>query len=158
MRKMFDQAYKNNHQNFIFGSHEANVDLSTLHPDQVQIFKLWQIYLDNVDPLLKVTHTPTLQARIFDALSDLARISPELEALLFSLYSVAIMSLDDERSSFGSPRKELLQGYQFGCQQALLNCDVLRTGDRECLTALLLYLVSPSSSLFSCASNTSRCL
>ncbi|GKZ66989.1 hypothetical protein AnigIFM50267_001080 [Aspergillus niger] len=147
VRKMFDQAYKNNHQNFIFGSHEANVDLSTLHPDQVQIFKLWQIYLDNVDPLLKVTHTPTLQARIIGALSDLARISPELEALLFSLYSVAIMSLDDEecRSSFGSPRKELLQGYQFGCQQALLNCDVLRTGDRECLTALLLYLVSVRS-------------
>ncbi|GLA01992.1 hypothetical protein AnigIFM60653_001285 [Aspergillus niger] len=147
VRKMFDQAYKNSHQNFIFGSHEANVDLSTLHPDQVQIFKLWQMYLDNVDPLLKVTHTPTLQARILDALSDLARISPELEALLFSLYSVAIMSLDDEecRSSFGSPRKELLQGYQFGCQQALLNCDVLRTGDRECLTALLLYLVSVRS-------------
>ncbi|KAI2899749.1 transcriptional regulator family: Fungal Specific TF [Aspergillus niger] len=147
VNKMFDEAYKNDDECFIFGSRKANVDLSTLHPDQVQIVKLWQIYLDNVDPLLKVTHTPTLQARIIRALSDLAGISPELEALLFGVYSVAIMSLDDEecRTSFGSPRKELLQGYQFGCQQALLNCDVLRTGDRECLTALLLYLVSVRS-------------
>ncbi|GLA97875.1 hypothetical protein AtubIFM57143_005808 [Aspergillus tubingensis] len=144
VNKMFDEAYKNSDEGFIFGSRKANVDLSTLHPDQVQIFKLWQIYLDNVDPLLKVTHTPTLQARIICALSDLTRISSELEALLFSVYCVAIMSLDDEecRTSFGSPRKELLRGYQFGCQQALLNCNVLRTGDRECLTALFLYLVS----------------
>ncbi|OJJ72302.1 hypothetical protein ASPBRDRAFT_54171 [Aspergillus brasiliensis CBS 101740] len=147
INKMFDEAYKNNDDNFVFGSRKANVDLSTLHPDQVRIFKLWQIYLDNVDPLLKVTHTPTLQTRIIDALGDLTSISPELEALLFSVYSAAIMSLDDEecRASFGSSRKELLQGYQFGCQQALLNCDVLRTGNRECLTALLLYLVSARS-------------
>lgn len=27
---------------------------------KAQIFRLWQIYLDYVNPLLKVTHTPTL--------------------------------------------------------------------------------------------------
>lgn len=32
--------------------------------------------------------------------------------------------------------------YQFGCQQALLNCGVLQSSDRDCLTALYLYLVS----------------
>lgn len=32
--------------------------------------------------------------------------------------------------------------YQFGCQQALLNCGVLQCSDRDCLTALYLYLVS----------------
>ena len=145
VRKTWDQVYDDNDQNLLFGSRRTNVDLSTLHPDQVQIFKLWQIYLENVDPLLKVTHTPTLQMQIIDAVGHMEDISPTLEALMFSIYSVAIMSLleDECPTLLGAPKKGLLAGYQFGCQEALLNCDVLRSSDRDCLTALLLYLVSP---------------
>ena len=129
--------------NFLFGSRKANVDLSTLHPQQAQIFRLWQIYLDNVDPLLKITHTPTLQTRIIDAASDVTSISPPLEALMFGIYCTSVLSLmeDECRTLFASPKDDLLQGYQFGCEQALLKCEVLRTDDRNCLTALYLYLV-----------------
>ncbi|KAJ5823863.1 C6 zinc finger domain protein [Penicillium robsamsonii] len=63
----------------------GNVDLSASHPTQVQIFRLWQIYLDNVNPLLRVTHTPTLQTRIIDAASDIANINPTMEALMFGM-------------------------------------------------------------------------
>ncbi|KAF4638010.1 hypothetical protein G7Y89_g52 [Cudoniella acicularis] len=105
---------------------------------------LWQIYLENVNPLLKVTHTPTLQARIIDAACDMENISPILEALMFSIYCVSILSLTEDEcyTLFGSPRKDLLASYQFACQQALLNCRAWRSGDRDCLTALYLYLVS----------------
>ncbi|KAL9090538.1 MAG: hypothetical protein Q9165_005299 [Trypethelium subeluteriae] len=143
IRKTYDQLYKSNDP-LLFGSRKTNVDLSSLHPQQVQIFKLWHIYLENVNPLLKVTHTPTLQARIIDAATDVANISPALEALMFSIYCVSIVSLvdDDCRTSFGSPREDLLSSYQFGCQQALLNCGFLRSDDRDSLTALYLYLIS----------------
>lgn len=89
----------------------------------MQIFKLWQVYLDNVNPLLKVTHTPTLQARIIDAASDITNIKPTLEALMFSIYSVSILSLTEDQCSgfFGSPKKDILTGYQISCQQALGN-------------------------------------
>lgn len=119
-------------------------DLSTAHPDQVQIFRLWQTYLENVDPLLKVTHTPTLQPRLIDAASDLTNIDPPLEALMFAIYCIATLSLGDDvcQSLFGGARKELLAKYQVGCQQALINCGILRSQDRDCLTALYLYLVS----------------
>ncbi|KAI9720555.1 MAG: hypothetical protein M1828_005639 [Chrysothrix sp. TS-e1954] len=138
-----DQLYDNS-DHLLFGSKKSNVNLSALHPPQVHIFRLWQIYLDNVNPLLKVTHTPILQSRIIDAASDVANMDPIAEALLFGVYCVAIMSLgdDDSQRTFGMPRKHLLTGYQFGCRQALLNCEVLKTCDRECLTALFLYLVS----------------
>ncbi|EFE34937.1 C6 transcription factor, putative [Trichophyton benhamiae CBS 112371] len=128
----------------LFGSSGGIVDLSPSHPSQMQIFKLWQVYLDNVNPLLKVTHTPTLQARIIDAASDLTNIKPTLEALMFSIYSISIHSLTEDQCSgfFGSPKKGILTGYQISCQQALGNCDVLQTCDYECLTALYLYLVS----------------
>ncbi|EFR05340.1 C6 zinc finger domain-containing protein [Nannizzia gypsea CBS 118893] len=128
----------------LFGSSGGIVDLSTTHPSQMQIFRLWQVYLDNVNPLLKVTHTPTLQARIIDAASDITNIKPTLEALMFSIYSISILSLTEDQCSgfFGSPKKDILTGYQTSCQQALGNCDVLQSCDYECLTALYLYLVA----------------
>ncbi|KAL8792879.1 MAG: hypothetical protein Q9195_004521 [Heterodermia aff. obscurata] len=59
-----------------FGLSRTTIDLSTLHPDPVQIFKIWQIYLDNVNPLLKVTHTPSLQGRIIQATISIVSIRP----------------------------------------------------------------------------------
>ncbi|KAF7155944.1 hypothetical protein CNMCM6106_007856 [Aspergillus hiratsukae] len=143
-RRAWEEVYDGGSQTLLLGSRKFDVKLSTLHPNQVEIFRLWQIYLDNVNPLLKVTHTPTLQARIIDAAADVTKIEPTLEALMFSIYCVAILSLteDECRTMFGSPRDDLLKGYHFACQQALLNCDVLRTSDRDCLTALFLYLIS----------------
>ncbi|OCT46607.1 C6 transcription factor [Cladophialophora carrionii] len=128
----------------LFGSRGATVDVSALHPDAVQIFRLWQVYLDNVNPLLKVTHTPSMQGRIIEAASHIRAIDPILEALMFSIYCTAILSLSEEecQTMAGSPKNQLLTRYQYGCQQALLNCGFLRTSDRECLTALFLYLIS----------------
>lgn len=133
-----------NNDHLLFGSRATVVDISTLHPDPVQIFRLWQLYLENVNPLLKVTHIPSLQGRIIEAASNVLSINPNLEALMFSIYCMAILSLatDSCQAIFGSAKVDLLARYQFGCQQALLNCGFLRSSDRDCLTALYLYLVS----------------
>ena len=129
----------------LFGLPNTEVDLSTLHPEPAHMFRLWQIYLDNVNPLLKITHTSSLQGRIIDAASNVNNIEPILEALMFSIYCMALLSLtvdDDYQAIFGSSKKDLLTRFQLGCQQALLKCGFLWTSDRECLTALYLYLVS----------------
>ncbi|GAD91550.1 fungal specific transcription factor, putative [Paecilomyces variotii No. 5] len=128
----------------LFGAPEPNVDLYALQPEQFQIFKLWQIYLENIDPLLKVTHTPTLQPRLIDAIGDTKNINPTLEALLFGIYCVSVMSITDDEcyNLFKSPKKDLLARYQFACRQALLTCKVWRSTDIYGLTALYLYLVS----------------
>lgn len=132
----------------LFAPLNTAADLSGSHPEQVQIFRLWQIYLDNVNPLLKVTHTATLQPRIIDAVSDVANISPPLEALIFSIYCISVLSLEDDqcRSMFRISKPDLLAGYQSACQKALLKCSVWRSSDVESLTAYFLYLVSPVSS------------
>ncbi|KAJ5693041.1 hypothetical protein N7462_002464 [Penicillium macrosclerotiorum] len=140
--KTWDNLFEND-DHVLFGSRAAAVDLSTFHPEPVHIFRLWQIYLDNVNPLLKVTHTPTLQGRIIEAASNTTQISPNLEALMFGIYCMAILSMTDGTEAvFGLPKVELLRKYQFGCQQALLNCRFLRSSDPDCLTALYLYLIS----------------
>ncbi|KAL8774414.1 MAG: hypothetical protein Q9194_004040 [Teloschistes cf. exilis] len=83
--KAYDQSSAPNEENLLFASRSMNVDLSTLHPNPVHIFRLWQTYLDNVNPLFKVTHTPSLQPRIIEAASNITNIDPTLEALIFSL-------------------------------------------------------------------------
>jgi hypothetical protein len=144
VKKAWDKLFQDNDHNLLFGSRKSNVALSFYHPEPVQIFRLWQIYLDNVNPLLKVTHTPSLQGRIIEAASNLSSVQRNLEALMFSIYCISVQSLDASecQAMFGSAKEELLSKYQFGCQQALRNCGFLRTEDRECLTALYLYLVS----------------
>ena len=131
----------------LFGWRKTAIELSPLHPDPVQIFRLWQVYLNNVDPLLKVTHTHSLQGRLVEATSNVSNISPTLEALMFGIYCMSVMSLTTEEceTTFGSSKHDLLAKYQLGCQQALSNCSYLRTKDRECLTALYLFLVGPRS-------------
>lgn len=147
MESQVRDMWANAHTNFgfllPFGQPRVHVDLSDRHPDQATIFKLWQVYLDNINPLLKVTHTPTLQSRIVTAATNVSAASPALTALMFSIYCVAVLSLRevDCQQLFGSTRHVLLTDYQLSCQQALANCGVLKTNDRECLTAFYLYIV-----------------
>ena len=131
------------HGHLLFGFERDNIDLTATHPDVLQIFRLWQVYLDNVNPVLKVTHTPSLQGRIIQAAANLQEVDPTLEALMFGIYCTAILSLTPEEceSIFGESKQVLSTRYQFGSQQALLKCGFLQSNDCECLTALYLYLV-----------------
>jgi hypothetical protein len=128
---------------FNFGA-RSDIDPTTLQPTPVDIIRIWQIYLDNVNPLLKCTHTPTLQTRIIAATADLSSATPELQALMFGIYCVSMLTLSDAEcmTLFGSKCGDMLRKFQLGCRQALLRCGILRTDDRDCLTAFYLYLVS----------------
>jgi hypothetical protein len=128
---------------FLFGAAMPASEMTSLHPPHVQIFRLWQTYVERVDPLLKITHTPSLQPRIVSAAANLASAQPTLTALMFGIYCIATLSLSEDecQSTLGSAKQELLSGYQFCCQQALMHCEILRTQDCEVLIAFLLYLV-----------------
>ncbi|KAK6445709.1 hypothetical protein FP744_10001958 [Trichoderma asperellum] len=144
-KRAWDQEIADDaHLLFGFGWHQTIVDIHTLHPQPFQIFQLWQVYLDNVDPLLKITHTHTLQKRLIAAATNLITITPELEALMFGIYCMAISSLTENecRAMFASSKVDLLSRFQLGCQQALLNSRFMRSTNRDCLTALCLYLIS----------------
>ena len=143
IQSAWDQLYDNNDHIF-FGSGMAPKNLNSLHPEPVHIFRLWQIYLDNINPMAKITHAPTLQQHIIEASSALNEVTPGFEALMFGIYCAAILSITDEEclSIFGEDRDTLNLRYQSGCQQALVNAGFLRTLDMRVLIALFLYLVS----------------
>jgi hypothetical protein len=122
--KMFD-----NHGGFPFTIGAENQSVTDQHPSAIQIFQLWQIYLNNVNPLLKLTHTPTLQVRIIEASANLDKVSQSLEALMFSIYLMAVTSIseDEVRATFNEERTQLLSKYFHAAQQALLNAGVMRS-------------------------------
>ena len=114
------------------------------HPSAIQIFQLWQIYLNNVNPLLKITHTPTLQAQIISAGANTSKITRPLEALMFAIYFAAITSMGEEevQSTFAEDKAVLLGKYHNATQQALVNAGFMRSQDLMVLQALFLYLVT----------------
>jgi hypothetical protein len=84
------------HHAFLFGYRSADVDLRALHPLPSQIPFLWQVYEENVEPLIKILHVPTTARLMRDIRRSRDDISPGNEALLFSIYYAAITSLEDD--------------------------------------------------------------
>lgn len=132
---------------FVIGGSTAAV--TELHPPGVQVLQLWQIYLENVNPLLKITHTPTIQGQLVEAAANPASISKPLEALMFSIYFIAVTSMTDEevQDTFKEDRNRLLSKYHHGTQQALINAGFMRSPELVVLQAYVLYLVGDPSNL-----------
>jgi hypothetical protein len=128
----------------LFGRLMINSPMTTSHPQPVKIFRLWQTFIDNVNPLTKLLHVPTIQQLILEASGNLDEVSSSVEALMFSIYHSAVVSMDDQgcQTILGESRPEAMAKYSMATQQALINAKVLRTSNIVVLQALTLYLVS----------------
>ncbi|TAQ84675.1 hypothetical protein B7494_g7013 [Chlorociboria aeruginascens] len=120
------------------------LSLRSLHPQPVQIFRLWQTFMDNVNPLSKLLHTPTVQCQILEATGNLNGLPRNTEALLFSIYTSAIVSLNNEdcEALMGESRSMLLTRYSTAAQHALVRVGFLKSSDMVVLQALVLFLLA----------------
>ncbi|KAI9041833.1 uncharacterized protein KD926_006378 [Aspergillus affinis] len=127
---------------FMLGSSASTI--THLHPPGVRIFQLWQVYINNVNPLLKLTHIPTLQSSIVEASVDPARASRPLEALMFCIYLITVKSMADEEltTTLGESKALLVARFNEACQQALSNAGLMKSNDLMVLQAFMLYLLS----------------
>lgn len=135
-------------EGFLFGSlGGTSRDLADLHPPPVHIFRLWQTFLVNVNPMVKMFHAPTIQQMILDASGDLANVPRHTEALMFAIYFISVISLQDQdcRSMFNESKATLLAKYSTGAQQSLVNSRFLKSLNILTLQAFILYLVSVKS-------------
>ena len=135
---MFDNA-----DGFPFAVGGTPRSVTSQHPSAIHIFQLWQVYINNVNPLLKITHTPTLQGRIIEASANLEKASKSLEALMFAIYFMAVTAMReaDVITILNEQRSTLLARYYAATQQALINAGFMRNPDLTVLQAYLLYLV-----------------
>ncbi|KAF1935547.1 hypothetical protein EJ02DRAFT_123545 [Clathrospora elynae] len=131
------------HQGFIFGYSSSNVDMQILRPTEHQARQFWDIYKENVDPLVKVLHIPTFEPTFFEAVSHVDRVPKGLEALLFAIYYGAVTSTTSEDclERWSEDRITLLSRYRFGLEQALARANFLYCDEIVILHAFVIFLI-----------------
>ena len=98
--------------------------------------------MSRVDPLIKAVHCPTFSRTLISFIDQLSDLGPATEALLFSIYYVAVTTCTPREASkrFGEERETLLQRYGRSIETSLANS--YGTPELESLQALVLYMVS----------------
>lgn len=142
IHRAFDKMFGNN-DGFPFVFSGRQLSTTRYHPPTIHIFQLWQIYIDNINPLLKITHIPSIQGQIIQASSNLENAPKNIEALMFGIYAMALTSLDDAEveKMYNRSKKDILGQFFEGLQQALVNAGFMRGNDFVSLQAYVLYLV-----------------
>ncbi|KAF1737516.1 Bikaverin cluster transcription factor bik5 [Beauveria bassiana] len=133
----------NDHHSFILGYRSADVDLGKLHPLPSHAAFLWSVYQENVEPLIKILHVPTIDVLLREARRDATTLSPANEALVFVIYFSAITALEaeDVQTNFGADKFALLAQYRFAVEQALAKANFLNTSEITVLQAFTLFLL-----------------
>lgn len=109
--------------------------------------RLWKVYVDNVDPITKVCHVPTMQKIVQRSAAQPSGIPRSLEALLFAIYHFSVISCSEEDvlKTFRESRATLIARYDAALRQALTNAQWLRSVNIQVMQAFLLYLMSVRS-------------
>ncbi|KAF7563735.1 hypothetical protein G7046_g384 [Stylonectria norvegica] len=131
---------------------DPHPSIHELHPHPKHIYRLWQVFVEKVNPLTKIIHVPTLQQRVLDASWDLSNVPKSLNTLLFAIYTLSVTSLTSEecQDCFGETRAVLITRYRTASLRAFVAADFLTTRDLEVLQALVLFLMAdPESDLTS---------
>ncbi|KJZ73971.1 hypothetical protein HIM_06639 [Hirsutella minnesotensis 3608] len=139
-----DELTPDNHADLFFPSEPSIGNLDDLQPDPIHCFKLWQLFLDRVNPLIKVIHAPTVQPYLMDAATSISNVPLHCQALLFSIYNMAVISLSNSecQQMFGMTRDAALQRYNEGTKAALARFNFMKNYNMSALQALVLYLYS----------------
>ncbi|KAI9708859.1 MAG: hypothetical protein M1812_007879 [Candelaria pacifica] len=139
-----DSGSHSNQHGFIFAFSSSAANLRTLHPPVDQIVAFWHLYTENVDPLTKILHRPTMQKMVNQVKSNLNDIGNGNEALLFAMYFSVITSLppNECRNILEEEKGALLSRYRFGAEQALARASVLTTQELVTLQAFVIFLIS----------------
>ncbi|KAL1878407.1 hypothetical protein Plec18167_004479 [Paecilomyces lecythidis] len=116
------------------------------------ILWIWQTFVQQVNPLTKILHIPTLQQRILAVMWDTSSISDSLATLMFAVYNLVItpMSPEECENLFGESRVELLTRYRSATVHGLVKTNFLATRNLEILQALTLFLFSEPESELTC--------
>ncbi|KAI0140204.1 hypothetical protein GGR57DRAFT_509487 [Xylariaceae sp. FL1272] len=122
-------------------------DLQDLHPMPSQVPFLLDVFSENVNGVIQIVHMPTISKVARHATrhtrgTDMSRLSPVNEALLFAVYYAAVTSMEEEdiAINFTSSKTELNLKYRLGLEQALAKADFLNVPDLGLVQAFAIFL------------------
>ncbi|KAI0971062.1 hypothetical protein F4678DRAFT_91371 [Xylaria arbuscula] len=120
----------------------SNAVAENLRPLPSQVFYIWEIFVENVDPFIKILHVPTIGKIIKEAKGKFSLMRRGMEALMFAISFAAVTSLHDNdvEENFGEDRQTLLTRLRLGTEQALSQAGVINTTDISTVQAFIIYL------------------
>ncbi|KAF4152755.1 hypothetical protein CNMCM8927_001611 [Aspergillus lentulus] len=123
---------------------ESTQSVTNQHPSYEEAAKLWNAYVQNVEPLCKVLHVPTVAKMVDTVSKQPAGASKSDECLLFVIYYFAVFSMPDADclQEFNQTRNHLMSRYRTAVCQALVNASWLKTTAMPVLQAYTLFLIA----------------
>lgn len=118
--------------------------LLDMHPPYDIARTLWTLYVENVDPICRVVHTPSMGPIVDSAARIPKQASKTIECLLFAVYHFAVVSMKEEQclSIMKEPQGVVQARYRHATCQALVNASFLKTSELHVLQAYVLFLLS----------------
>src|ERR1700753_2396648 len=129
---------------FLLSTSSKAENLSGLHPSFHIVQKMWEYFIDRVDPLTKLVHTPTFRITLMESLQDPQSISKPLQALIFAFYYITISSLDESECQYllGEEKSSACARYRIAACHALIYAGYLYSSSLTTLQAYTMFLVS----------------
>jgi hypothetical protein len=122
---------------------QCSLDLREFYPDTVTFSQFQRIFKDQIDPILKTLHLPSLFSTMTAALVTPGSVAKSAEAVLlcFCLATVSTMSQDQCQAVLKQDRASVVRKYKKVATQALTNAGFVQYPDLTNLQAFSLYLV-----------------
>ncbi|KAI0388214.1 hypothetical protein F5Y17DRAFT_463941 [Xylariaceae sp. FL0594] len=125
---------------------EEEIYVEGPRPDRLQplpskVWYIWQVYVENVDPFIKILHVPTIENAVRESRGKFDFMSRGMEVLMFAISLAAITSLweDEESENFNTPKERLIARLRLGTERGFSAAGVPSTTDLSVLQALILY-------------------
>ncbi|KFY18500.1 hypothetical protein V493_08568 [Pseudogymnoascus sp. VKM F-4281 (FW-2241)] len=126
----------------VFSFNNFASETASLLPSPTQTQICWRAFLENVDQLAKILHTPSVQSILRKAVNNPASLNNGQKALLFAIYfsSISSMPVEDVEDCFKMDKTTTLAMYRAATEQALTSADFLVTDDLVTFQAFVLFL------------------
>ncbi|KAJ5319789.1 hypothetical protein PENANT_c026G05062 [Penicillium antarcticum] len=125
-------------QAYVYSFNSIVCNLAAFYPTPDRILLLWQIFVDQVDPIIRMLHKPTMQAQVIKAKDHAIEMSKPNEALLFAIYFASITSMNEKqcRDVLQEGKASSLRRYRFAVEQSLARAEFLSSHNLVTLQAL----------------------
>lgn len=117
--------------------------LKDMQPPLYQAMQLWNVFVQNVDPVSKLLHIPTAQIDVFTMINNQYLGKPDMHCFLFSIFFAATTALSpsDVVHILGQDKANALNRFKYGLELSLADANILETPTLKALQALALFLV-----------------
>src|SRR3569833_1009460 len=117
-------------------------DTTSLHLSTQQATICWQVFLDRVDPLVKILHRPTVERLLGRSLYEKDLLRDCEVVLLFTIFFSSIISISahEVETIFSISKPTIVSTYHSAIHEALSRNGFLATEDLTTLQALVLFL------------------